>query len=88
MYRVSPFTYLVEGMLSVAVANTDVVCSDIEFLTFNPPSGQSCGDYMSTFITNYGGYLVDENAATACEFCSMSKTNTFLAQFDIYYSNK
>ncbi|OWZ43068.1 ATP-binding cassette transporter [Cryptococcus neoformans var. grubii Br795] len=88
MYRVSPFTYLVDGMLSTAVAETSVVCSDIELLTLNPPSGESCGDYMSTYISNYGGYLVNENATTACEFCSMSSTNTFLAQFNIHYSNK
>lgn len=41
MYRVSPFTYLVDGMLSTAVAETSVVCSDIELLTLNPPSGES-----------------------------------------------
>lgn len=88
MYRVSPFTYLVEGMLSVAVANTNIVCADNELLSFNPPSGQTCGQYMSNFIAAAGGYLINENATTGCSFCSMSDTNAFLAQFNIYYSHK
>ncbi|XAO22858.1 hypothetical protein I312_101633 [Cryptococcus bacillisporus CA1280] len=88
MYRVSPFTYLVEGMLSVAVANTNIVCADNELLSFNPPSGQTCGQYMSNFIAAAGGYLINENATTGCSFCSMSDTNAFLAQFSIYYSHK
>src|SRR3978361_131723 len=46
LYRVSPFTYLVDGMLSVAVANTDLVCADNEYLKFDAPLGQTCGDFM------------------------------------------
>ncbi|OQE05807.1 hypothetical protein PENFLA_c229G02355, partial [Penicillium flavigenum] len=42
MYRVSPFTYLVSGMLSTAVSGTDVTCSTDEILTFNPPGSQTC----------------------------------------------
>lgn len=88
MYRVSPFTYLVEGMLGVAIANTNVVCADNELLSFNPPSGQTCGQYMSNYIAAAGGYLINEDATIGCSFCSVSKTNVFLAQFDIYYSHK
>ncbi|OQE05671.1 hypothetical protein PENFLA_c231G01184, partial [Penicillium flavigenum] len=45
MYRVSPFTYLVSGMLSTAVSGTDVTCSTDEILTFNPPGSQTCYEY-------------------------------------------
>jgi ABC-type multidrug transport system permease subunit len=33
MYRISPFTYLISGMLSVGLANQSVHCSPIEVLT-------------------------------------------------------
>jgi pleiotropic drug resistance (PDR) family protein len=79
MYRVSPFTYLIDGMLSTAVMNTAVVCADNELLHFDPPSSQTCGEYMSTYINTAGGYLQDANASTDCSFCQISETNTFLA---------
>lgn len=88
MYRVSPFTYLVEGMLGVGVGQTSVVCSDNEYLRFQSPNGETCGNYMSTWINNYGGYLLDPNSQGECEFCAIQSTDTFLAQFNISYGNK
>lgn len=78
MYRVSPFSYLVSAMLSVGVANTQVVCADNEYVTFHPPSGMACGEYMDSYIKGAGGYLLDVNATDVCTFCSISDTNTFL----------
>src|ERR1700722_15287540 len=46
MYRVSPFPYLVDGMLSTGLANTNVECSDIEYLNFNPAPGMNCSAYL------------------------------------------
>lgn len=89
MYRVSPFTYLVEGMLSVGVANTEVVCAANEYLTFNPPSMRTCGEYMEPYISSVGaGYLLDPNATTDCQFCQLSSTNSFLAGVSSNYDNR
>ena len=86
MYRISPFTYLVSGMISVGLANSEVSCAQIEYLHFNPPSGESCKDYMKTYISQAGGYLLDENAMTDCGFCSVKDTNTFLKNLNADYS--
>ncbi|WWC87080.1 uncharacterized protein L201_001966 [Kwoniella dendrophila CBS 6074] len=88
MYRVSPFTYLVEGMLSTAVANTDVVCAANEYLKFTPSAGKTCGEYMESYISMAGGYLLDSNSTGECSFCAIKSTNTFLAGFSSYYSHK
>lgn len=56
-------------MLTTAVGNTNVICSDIELLHFEPSSG-TCGDYMAQYKDLYGGYLVDEAATSGCEFCA------------------
>ncbi|KAI9708054.1 MAG: hypothetical protein M1820_004258 [Bogoriella megaspora] len=90
MYRVSPFTYLISGMLSTAVANTNVVCADNELLAFTPPSGQTCGDYMQSFISTAGGYLQnnDTMAPGQCSFCPESDTNIFLAGVSSFYSQR
>ena len=88
MYRVSPFTYFVEGILSTAVANTPVRCGEEEYQVFNPPSRQTCGAYMEAYQSFAGGYLVDENATTNCQFCQIDNTNVFLTNFGIEYSNR
>ena len=88
MYRVSPFTYLIEGMLSVGVGQTTVTCSSTELLHFDAPSGQTCGSYMTPWIDAYGGKLSNPAAGSDCQFCAIDSTDTFLATFGIYYSNR
>lgn len=90
MFRVSPFTYLVEGILAVALANTKVVCDPVEFLKFSPPSGEQCGTYMARYIDSMSGYLSDQsiNSTTTCEFCSIADTNTFLTSVYSEYSER
>lgn len=88
MYRVSPFTYLVEGILATAVANAPVVCGAEEYLQFNSPPDQTCSAYLETYQSYAGGYLQDPNAVDQCSFCTISETNTFLTNFDIHYGNR
>ncbi|KAJ5899214.1 hypothetical protein N7495_003958 [Penicillium taxi] len=79
MYRVSPFTYLVSGMLSTALSGSTVQCSSIETLVMDPPSGMSCYDYLTPYANSTGGYIENPDATSACSYCSMSSTDTFLA---------
>lgn len=88
MYRCNPFTYMIQGMLSAGLANNDIRCADRELVRFAPPSGQTCGQYMQTFIENAGGYLVDESATQECGFCVMDSTNTFLNSVEAKYSER
>ena len=89
IYRLSPFTYIVSGMLSVGVANTRIVCSDIEILKFLPgPNATTCGEWMKDWIDTAGGYLIDPNATGECEFCTVAETNVFLKQLGIEYSTR
>jgi ABC-type multidrug transport system permease subunit/ABC-type multidrug transport system ATPase subunit len=90
MYRVSPFTYLVSAMLSTAVANVDVFCAANEMKFFAPPSGQTCDQYMGDYIKALGGYLAPDtlNSTEMCSFCTVSKTNTFLAAVGAYYEDR
>lgn len=79
MYRLSPFTYLVSGMLSTALSGAEVTCSSIEVLTINPPDKQTCADYLNAFALQTGGYIENPDATSACSYCSMRYTDTFLA---------
>ncbi|SCO92613.1 probable ABC1 transport protein [Fusarium oxysporum] len=88
MYRVSPFSYLVSGILSAAVANTKVICADNELLQFTPPQNMTCKEYMKPYTDMAGGYLLDESATDTCIFCTMSETNDFLAGVSSYYGDR
>jgi ATP-binding cassette, subfamily G (WHITE), member 2, PDR len=88
MYRISPFTYLISGMLATAVANTEVVCADNELLRLQPPQGTSCGQYMGAYLQAAGGYLVDANSTDSCAYCAVSDTNVFLQGVRSNYADR
>lgn len=83
MYRVSPFTYIIEAMLSTGISNAQVRCADNELLVFNPPSDQTCATYMQRYIDQNGGYLEDSSATSNCSYCSVGETNSFLTALSI-----
>jgi ATP-binding cassette subfamily G (WHITE) protein 2 (PDR) len=88
MYYLSPFSYLVSSMLSVGVANTKATCLDYEYLFFDPPAGQTCGQYMAQYISQVGGYLQNADDTTKCSFCQISDTNVFLSAVNSNYSDR
>lgn len=76
-------------MLSLsALGKQEIQCSDIELVTIQPPSGQTCSQYMDPYISAAGGYLSNANATSDCGYCSFATTDAFLGQsFNIFYSN-
>ncbi|KAF6831400.1 ABC multidrug transporter [Colletotrichum musicola] len=87
MYRVNPLTYVVEGFLSVSLADAPVTCSPTELLDFTAPAGSTCGQYMEAYIRTNGGYLVDAGA-TDCRYCGTAETNAFLAGMNMTFGNR
>jgi ABC-type multidrug transport system permease subunit len=83
MYRVSPFSYLVGGMLATGVANVEVTCSSIEVLRVDPAFG-NCGEYFAQYVGFAGGKVLNPAATSACEFCSVADTNVFLGAVGIH----
>ncbi|TGZ78451.1 hypothetical protein EX30DRAFT_322445 [Ascodesmis nigricans] len=89
VYRLSPFTYLVNSMLSTGVARAPVQCSDIEYLTLQPPKGMTCGEYLGPWKNaTMGGNIVDMDATKDCKYCTLSNTDQFLDQIGINYDNR
>ncbi|KAK2687582.1 hypothetical protein QWA68_013529 [Fusarium oxysporum] len=88
MYRVNPFTYFVEGFLGTAVARASARCASNELLTFKPPNGSTCGDYMQDYISSADGFLVDAGSTTECQFCPISNTDNFLGVVNIFFENR
>ncbi|KZV90437.1 pleiotropic drug resistance ABC transporter [Exidia glandulosa HHB12029] len=86
MYRISPYTYLIEALYGQAIGHQQINCSAVELVTLNPPSGQKCGDYLKAYIGRAGGYVVNGEATSACQFCSTRTTDEFMENnFNIFY---
>lgn len=75
-------------MIPTGVAMSPIDCSQKELVTFAPPSSQTCGEYMSEFLNTAGGYLVDPESITECEYCSASTTDELLSQFGLSYATR
>jgi ABC-type multidrug transport system permease subunit len=88
MYRVSPYTYLVSAVLSVGLANAPVHCSSIELLKLDPLPGTTYDSYLNPYITMAGGYLVNPEATSSCEYCPISNTNAFLKLVSSNYDER
>lgn len=78
MYWLTPFHYLLEGFLGVAVHGLKVECAENEFARFAAPPGQTCQSYSQQFIARAGGY-VQTGAGGICEFCQYATGDEFVS---------
>lgn len=88
MYRVSPATYIVGGIMSTAVAHLGVTCAEDEILRMMPPENITCGEFLSPFIEQVGGILLNPGARNECRYCPFASTNEFLARYEISYGTR
>jgi ATP-binding cassette subfamily G (WHITE) protein 2 (PDR) len=86
--RFRPFTYWIGGIVSTMLAGRRVVCSDREISVFDPPTGQTCGAYLNDYATAAGGVIQNPGATSACEYCSLSNSDQFLASVSISYNDR
>ncbi|KAJ8113402.1 hypothetical protein ONZ43_g5165 [Nemania bipapillata] len=66
MYRISPQTYLMNGLVLAGLANTEINCSPTDALQIDmlPNNATSCGSYLAEYVTTHGGYVINPEAAT------------------------
>ncbi|KAF2204557.1 ABC multidrug transporter-like protein [Delitschia confertaspora ATCC 74209] len=88
MYRVSPFTYWVGGMVATMLGGRPVECNRREVSVFDPPSGQTCGQYLERFARMAKGRIQNPNATESCRYCSMTNADQFLSASSIYYGDR
>ncbi|KAG0695928.1 P-loop containing nucleoside triphosphate hydrolase protein [Suillus ampliporus] len=88
MYRVSPYTYMIEGLLGQAIGGEAISCSSTELVSVNPPKGLTCDKYMGPFMEFAGGYLTDPEATKGCQYCPYKTADEYMdSRFNIKYSN-
>lgn len=87
-YYVSLFTWLVSAMMSVSVHDVRVQCTAAEINTFQPPEGQTCGDYAGAFASASMAVLYNPGASKDCYFCQFSVADVYLAALNMSYSDR
>ena len=86
MYKVSPYTYIIQNLIASFLHQRKVECADKELSVLEPPQGTTCGDYMGPFIENAGGYLVDPNSTESCGYCRYTNADEYLLTLYTKYS--
>lgn len=88
MYRLSPFSYWISGIVSTQLHGREVTCSAAETNRFAPPNGMMCSDYLASFLSDATGYLLNPNSTTECEYCSVRVADQYVAASNIYWSDR
>lgn len=60
MYWLTPFHYLLEGLLSLVIHDQPIICTTDELAIFSAPPGQTCQSYAGPYASETGGYVVTQ----------------------------
>lgn len=88
VYRVSPYTYLVELLTVLLIHDLPVQCEIMEAAIFRPDhTGISCGDYSLQFVADNGGYITHPESMFLCTYCNYANGDEFLADENMSYDH-
>ncbi|KAL7624981.1 ATP-binding cassette transporter snq2 [Parahypoxylon ruwenzoriense] len=88
MYWVNPSTYWIGGMLAATLDGIPVQCDPSETAQFDAPPNQTCQSYAGEFARAAGGYLLNPDATSGCEYCPYSVGNQYLETLNIRAGEK
>ncbi|GMM58019.1 ATP-binding cassette transporter [Maudiozyma humilis] len=88
MWKASPYTYFVQNLVGIMLHKKPVVCNKKELSYFNPPSGQTCGQYMESFLKTNTGYIKNPNDTVDCAYCIYSVGDEYLSYVNAEYSHQ
>lgn len=80
MYYLNPFNYLMGALLVFSDWDWDVQCTEAEFAIFDPPSGQTCAQYLEAWMNGPGSRnnLVNPRATADCRVCQYNMGRDYL----------
>lgn len=88
MYRVSPFTYWIGGIVATALHDRRITCSAKETSTFDPPQGMSCGQYLAPLLQQSAGQLQNPDDMAQCRYCPVTNADQLLLSSRILWSER
>ncbi|KAI0884215.1 ABC-2 type transporter-domain-containing protein [Annulohypoxylon maeteangense] len=88
MYWANPATYWIGGMVAAGLDGIPVQCDPSETARFDVPQNQTCQTYAGEFARTAGGYLVNPDANSDCQYCQYSVGNQYLTTLNINADDK
>ncbi|KAL2857058.1 ABC-2 type transporter-domain-containing protein [Aspergillus pseudoustus] len=83
MYWLNPTTYLVGGMLTFTIYDSEVHCTDAELASFDPPANTTCGEYLRVYLDDTGANLMNPDAVAGCRVCPYTRGSDYLRTINI-----
>jgi ABC-type multidrug transport system permease subunit len=84
-----PSTYWIGGVLAATLSDIQVQCGPAEAAMFNPPPGQTCGQYAQSYVNQRGtGYITNPTATSDCGYCPYSNGVEYMATINVNPSDK
>ncbi|KAI5963215.1 SNQ2 [Candida pseudojiufengensis] len=91
MYKLSPYTYFIQNLISSFLEGREIRCNEKEFSYFNPPSGQTCDEFTNQYTSRAGGYIANGNSTSNCAYCRYNNADDYLltvgAKFSLRWRN-
>ncbi|KAF2000580.1 ABC multidrug transporter-like protein [Amniculicola lignicola CBS 123094] len=71
IYYLNPFNYLMGSLLVFTEWDNEINCKESEFAIFDPPTGETCAEYLGAWLEGPGSRnnLVNPNAMDQCKVC-------------------
>lgn len=90
LYYFNPFTYLMGALLVFPLFDKPVRCKESEFAIFDTPNGQTCREYLSSYLAGTGSRtnLTNPDATSGCRVCQYGRGSDYLYTVnlkDYYY---
>ncbi|GAA5913660.1 hypothetical protein JCM5296_007276 [Sporobolomyces johnsonii] len=87
MYHLTPFTYLIDSLVSNALGGVKITCKTSQFQTVNPPAGQDCVAWMQPYTSANTGYA-EVLQDGSCGYCAYAVGDQYLSQVGMSYSHR
>ncbi|KAF2759741.1 hypothetical protein EJ05DRAFT_531238 [Pseudovirgaria hyperparasitica] len=88
MYRVTPITYLVEGLSTTGLGRRAIECARQEVLVLQGPTNVTCEIYLGPYVSANGGRILNPDSMGSCRFCPVADTDSFLGVLTMSYSRR
>lgn len=88
MYRLSPFTYWIGGIVGTELHGRAINCSERETNIFDPPQGMTCGQYLQPMLSKAPGKLQNPEATSQCRYCTVQNADQIIGASGIFWSQR
>lgn len=83
-----PMCYYFGATVSSVLHNVEAICKPEDLAVFDPPPGQTCGEYVQAFMSSNPGYLQSTTATSSCQYCPYSVGDDYSSTMDFFFTDR